>query len=230
MLEGTSRKRHGARNQHKMKFLVKWLQVNFFDHPSALDENRRILDVAGGKGELAARLTFCHGVSVTMVDPRPADIPAVFLKDVVPKLPNKWQKRLNDRCAENPEFIVQTVGKRFHQLVMYFTDETVADDDELLQAIKECSLLIGMHADSATECIVDVALRYQKPFVVVPCCVYPNFFQHRFLLNADGGGQKVPVRTYEQFCEYLRRKDPRFRMEALPFEGRNVAIWWDGKS
>ena len=79
----------------------------------------------------------------------------------------------------------------------------------------------------ATEAIVDVALKYKKPFVVVPCCVFPNFFQQRMLVEDDG--RVVRVRSYEQFCRYLVQKDERFVMETLPFEGRNVAIWWDGK-
>ena len=112
---------------------------------------------------------------------------------------------------------------------MYFTDETVVKDIDLRQAIENCTLMIGMHADSATECIVDVALRHHKPFVVVPCCVFPNIFQQRHILR-NAGGTKVPVRTYEQFCDYLCQKDSRFRTDILPFEGRNVAIWWDGKS
>jgi hypothetical protein len=41
----------------------------------------------------------------------------------------------------------------------------------------------------------------------------------------------VPVvRSHEQFRRYLvASKDTRFKMETLPFEGRNVAIWWDGR-
>lgn len=225
---GRSKGRHGARNQQKMKHLVKWLQDTFFDATTAGAQNH-VLDVAGGKGELAARLAMCHGMTVTMVDPRPADIPRVYLTFVVPRLPNKWQKRIEERCADNPHFIQETVDERFRQLVMYFTDETVVNERALRHAIESCTLLIGMHADSATECIVDVALRHMKPFVVIPCCVFPNLFHQRLLLDKDSGSM-VPVRNFEQFCEYLLQKDSRFRMEVLPFEGRNVAIWWDGKS
>jgi hypothetical protein len=235
--KGTSRdpnrKRHGARNQHKMKDLVKWLHDTFFDALGNLDggHSNHVLDVAGGKGELAARLTLCHGMTVTLVDPRPADIPTVYRKTVVPKLPTKWRERLEERCSKNPKFIQETVDERFQQLVMYFTDETVVNEARLQQAIQTCTAIIGMHADSATECIVNVALRHQIPFVVIPCCVFPNFFQQRVLLETDGSGTtaEVPVLSYEQFCEYLLRKDSRFQKDVLPFDGRNIAIWWDGK-
>ena len=114
-------------------------------------------------------------------------------------------------------------------------------DEAVEKAVRNASLIVGLHADGATEAIVDAALRYDKPFVVVPCCVFPNFFRHRFIYVDDNDGdddtvnsngdekKKVAVRTHEQFCQYLLDKDDRFRREVLPFEGRNVAIWWDGK-
>jgi hypothetical protein len=108
----------------------------------------------------------------------------------------------------------------------------------LHDAVKNASLIIGLHADGATEAIVDAALLYNKPFVVVACCVFPNLFTNRYInvpvQDADTGGgaqpmRPIPVRTHEHFCMYLLNKDPRFKKEILPFEGRNVAIWWDGK-
>lgn len=42
-------------------------------------------------------------------------------------------------------------------------------------------LLIGMHPDQATESIVDMALKYQKPFAIVPCCVFAQENPHRRL-------------------------------------------------
>ena len=104
-----------------------------------------------------------------------------------------------------------------------------------------------MHADGATEAIVDAALLYCEPFVVMPCCVFPDLFCERYITapindaSEDSGSSKkenernnskceptVEKRIpHDQFCEYLLSKDPRFVRE-LPFEGRSVAIWWDG--
>mmetsp|Transcript_1739 Transcript_1739/g.3692 ORF Transcript_1739/g.3692 Transcript_1739/m.3692 type:complete len:113 (-) Transcript_1739:250-588(-) len=107
--------------------------------------------------------------------------------------------------------------------------------------------MVGMHADSATEAIVDAALYFAKPFVVVPCCVFPNLFPHRTVVKAmehdddDNNPTQsteflstmtfasVPVRSYEDFCQYLLEKDPRLQCTELPFPGRNLAIWWNGK-
>ena len=67
-------------------------------------------------------------------------------------------------------------------------------------AWSRCSVVLGMHPDEATEDIVDLALKDAKPFAVTPCCVFPNQNPHRH--TADGR----PVRSYEEFCEYLAAK------------------------
>jgi hypothetical protein len=236
------RKRHGARNQHKMKDFVKWLLATFPDTVATSRSSRsendettttattptHILDVAGGKGELAARLCMCHLTSVVMVDPRPADVAHCYEALVLPKIPKKWQQRLEARRASNPHFVEEMVQERFRQLVMPMDDHTLATSIELQEAVRDARLLVGMHADGATEAIIHAALLYKKPFVVVPCCVFPNLFQERRVSNDEGN--TVPVRSHEQFCRYLQEKDERFQRCILPFEGRNIAIWWDGKS
>ena len=228
------RKRHGARNENRHKNFVKWLLQTFpqlereqkattteTDHPQ-----QHILDVAGGKGEVAARLTMCHRQHVVMVDPRPADVAACFEHQVLPKIPNKWQRKVETRRADNPNFVTETVNERFRQIVSVFDDYSLETSEELQQAVQNAAVLLGVHADGATEAIVTAALRYNKPFVVVPCCVFPNLFTQR---RVEEDGKLVPVRSHDQFCRFLQAKDPRFVMEKLPFEGRNTAIWWDGK-
>lgn len=101
------RKRHGARNQHKVKHFVRFLLETFPDQlknnknntdddddcssQSQQHHHRRyhrhhVLDVAGGKGELAARLCVCHQQKVVMVDPRPSDPLKCFETSVFPKV------------------------------------------------------------------------------------------------------------------------------------------------
>ena len=224
--------RHGARNQHRHKFFAKWL-LGTFPHlkqqgdSSDGSQQEHILDVAGGKGELAGRLSMCHNLRVLLVDPREADVSSCFKSLVSPKLPNKWQHRIEEQMANDPNFIDDKILERVRQLVMKFDDDTVEHSPELQVAIQSSTLLIGMHADGATEAIVDAALKYGKPFIVVPCCVFPKFFNQRYLIQDDGN--KVHVRSHEQFCQYLLAKDKRFKREILPFEGRNIGVWWDGK-
>lgn len=225
--------RHGARNQHRHKFFARWLLETFpFLQSSPCEstngrEKCHVLDIAGGKGELTARLSMCHNLRVVLVDPRRADVASCFSSQVLPKLPNKWQSRIEEQLAENQHFVQEKIDQRVTQLVMNFDDYTLESSAELQAAVQSASVLIGMHADGATEAIVDAALKYRKPFVVVPCCVFPRLFNQRFLVKDDG--TKVPVRSHEQFCEYLLQKDTRFKREVLPFEGRNVGILWDGK-
>jgi hypothetical protein len=214
--------RHGARNQHRHKHLAKWMLQTF---PQLSDTTQHVLDVAGGKGELAARLCFCHRLSVVMVDPRKSDIASCFESVVLPKLPKKWQQRLEVQRQAYPQFLEETTAERFRQLVTTFDETTLSTCHELQNLVQNASLLVGMHADGATEAIVDAALEHAKPFVVVPCCVFPRLFSERTIQQ---DGITVQVRTHEQFCQYLLEKDPRFVREVLPFEGRNVAIWWGG--
>lgn len=227
-----TRKRHGARNQNRHKNFVKWL-VEIFDlipsndHDGSDESTPIILDVAGGKGEVSARLCMCHRQMVVMVDPRPADLPHCFETLVYPKIPNKWQQRLDEQRTQNPDFIAETLSSRFHQLVTTFDENSVETCSELQSSLENAKLILGLHADGATEAIVDVALKRGKPFCVVPCCVFPNLFTSRRVENENG--EMVPVRSHEQFCKYLAAKDERFKMEELPFEGRNLAIYWNGK-
>ena len=75
-----------------------------------------VVDVAGGKGELAARLAICHQLNVVLVDPRRADVLQTFLSLVLPKLPKRHQQRMEQKCRENPEFPSQVFQERFDQL------------------------------------------------------------------------------------------------------------------
>jgi len=262
--------RHGARNQHRHRHFAKWILKTFShvlvdcidikddndaitnNNNSALLQRKHILDVAGGKGELSARFSLCHSLRVVMIDPRCADVESVYINTVVRTLPKKWQGSIAEQLKQSSTFVRDELKERFSQLVMEFTlpqflDGQTTFGNELLDlAVKNASLIIGLHADSATEAIVDAALIHKKPFVVVPCCVFPNLFNERYIIVDDDIAasndakselkesvaikttKRVTVRTHDQFCKYLLAKDPRFVMETLPFEGRNIAIWWDG--
>lgn len=347
-----SKKRHGARNQHRHKILVRWLLKTFakeFDlakdsmfqkentnnnnvkrpglndyHPTPPIEQKHILEIAGGgKGELSTRLVYCHNLHVTIIDPRPADIVNCLTKYVYRTLPNKWQTRITDRLDKEPGFLDIIQEKRFKQILDYFPmdgttshtrassnsnatmskfllspdvattlptkNEIMGLNEDMKRSVQQASLVIGMHADGATEAIVDICMHFRKPFIVCPCCVFPNFFRNRMVplkedfydtleetkvpsaadnhqlppnlvnvnnptmnisthtnsLSPEGQNEldqlqsssnvafsnvkMIPVRTHEDFCRYLALKDSHFITEILPFEGRNVAIWWDGQ-
>lgn len=82
------------------------------------------------------------------------------------------------------------------QIVGYFGEEFFTEHEALLQG---ASLLLGMHPDQATEPLVDYALRYGKPFVVVPCCVFRRELGgHRFVRPASGGSGKENAASKER--------------------------------
>jgi len=48
--------------------------------------------------------------------------------------------------------------------------------------MQKVDFIIAMHPDEATEMVVDLALKYNKNFAVVPCCVFPNLYHFILLL------------------------------------------------
>jgi hypothetical protein len=87
------------------------------------------------------------------------------------------ERSIKHRCAENSDFICDELKERFVQLVMHFTAATVLNNLSLQSAIADCTLMNGLHADSASECSINSALQCNKPFVVahnippfVHCC------------------------------------------------------------
>ncbi|KAG0031931.1 hypothetical protein BGZ81_000280 [Podila clonocystis] len=87
--------------------------------------------------------------------------------------------------------------------------------------LKSASILIGMHPDQATEPTVDMALKYRKPFAVVPCCVFAHENPERRL--RDGG----EVNTTFDFIQYLMEKKSSVPMhkDFLPFDGMNIVVY-----
>jgi hypothetical protein len=105
----------------------------------------------------------------------------------------------------------------------------VGDQQQLDAAIAllcNCSAVVGMHPDQATEPIVALAVALRRPFAVVPCCVYAAEFPKRKLLS-DGS----PVKTYEQLVQYIQQLaaaapgEYRIGVEVMPFEGKNLLVW-----
>ena len=96
--------------------------------------------------------------------------------------------------------------------------EAIASPSEASALLRECSLAAGMHPDNAAEPIIDFALRYGKPFAIVPCCTCSKDFPKRTLRG------KL-VKSYEDFVEYLSQKDPRIQVSVLDMEGKNRVLY-----
>ncbi|CAK9103192.1 unnamed protein product [Durusdinium trenchii] len=183
--------------------------------PSLLSPSSHVLDVAGGTGLLALALAR-RGVRCTVVDPRKA---AGCLPSRARKLARKTGFNALIR-AQRAWFGGRPVG----------ADDSFGGAEDVLPSIGEeselvrnCSGFVALHPDEATEAVVEAALRLQRPFLVVPCCVFARLFPHRRL--ADGR----QVTSLPEFLDFLQSKHPSIRKEQLPFEGANQALWSDGK-
>ncbi|ETN18634.1 hypothetical protein PPTG_04175 [Phytophthora nicotianae INRA-310] len=156
-----------------------------------------VVDVAGGKGDIPIQLWIQRGIPTTLIDPRPMKL-------------GKYNRKL----VAKAEF---TKGRKMSpQLLRCLDDETLKLHTELFT---DCSVLVGMHPDEATEAIVDAALTLGKPFAIVPCCVMSRVFPDRQC--QDG----TPVDTYDTFIRYLLEKHPSIQREFLPFAGRNQVLY-----
>jgi hypothetical protein len=121
------------------------------------------------------------------------------------------------RCGDEPPF--ETLAFALHGDGRILTDR----NDRTGNLIRCCSIIVGMHPDQATEPILDMALRLGVPFAILPCCVMPSLFPDRRQKRCGD-----PVRSYSAFCKYLLDKAPagvRFRLDYLPFVGRNKVIF-----
>ena len=92
---------------------------------------------------------------------------------------------------------------------------------EVSSTLASASIIIGLHPDQPTGDIVDAALSMDKPFAVVPCCVFPKIFDQRTLPC------ETHVRSYEQFIEWIMLKNAMIRKKDLGFGGRSVVLYYD---
>jgi len=164
----------------------------------ALRRGAGVLDVAGGKGELARALA-AQGIPAVTVDPycSSPELAAASQQDAVAA--NGWPLQLRE-----------PFNWRF--------GESHAD---LLNAV---SCLVGLHPDQPTGAIVEVALARGKPFAVVPCCVFASQFPERRL--AKGG--KPVRQTEELvawLCEQAEAAGRRPQVATLPMRGRNIVVF-----
>ena len=123
-------------------------------------ERGLVLDIAGGRGDLAFELAR-RGLDCATVDPRP------------PKL-KRWQAKFRKK---HPEV---KVPEHYQD---YFSEDFLSS-----RAIpsSSVSLVVGLHPDEATEPLVSAALALGIDFCVIPCCVFSASFPHRRMEDGSG--------------------------------------------
>lgn len=90
----------------------------------------------------------------------------------------------------------------------------------LRSVLRSAGLVVAMHADAATGAALETAIALDKPFAIVPCCVFTHMFPDRKTATGE------VVSTYDQLLDYLQALggDSVMRTE-LPFQGRNVVLY-----
>eukprot|EP00633_Aureoumbra_lagunensis_P008007 CAMPEP_0197318524 /NCGR_PEP_ID=MMETSP0891-20130614/51422_1 /TAXON_ID=44058 ORGANISM="Aureoumbra lagunensis, Strain CCMP1510" /NCGR_SAMPLE_ID=MMETSP0891 /ASSEMBLY_ACC=CAM_ASM_000534 /LENGTH=602 /DNA_ID=CAMNT_0042809031 /DNA_START=75 /DNA_END=1883 /DNA_ORIENTATION=+ len=200
-LEGVKTRGHGARSERRGSVFVRWLLETY-----GIDRLRveGVVDVAGGRGEISARLAHCHQIPCVLMDPRATmeSMEDTLIRRVARHLPQKFRQDL-ERAG---------YSERLRRLVRVQATE--------FQDVGNInSILIGMHADGATEAIVDYALAHNLSFAIVPCCV---FAKNKNLFEPD----TKKLLSYESFCDYLQNKAPdTIRRSVLDFDGRNIVLY-----
>ncbi len=229
---------------YRAQLFADWISQNLGLEASR-KSGKTILDIAGGQGLLSHYLQERHGFRSTIIDPQGKDGSGSR---------SRKRKRKRARQREAPE--VRHIPKLFLFPFVKDAMENVLDSTSKASAsasgsgspsviamgldasfVRECIAIVGLHPDEATEAILDSALSFQKPFAIVPCCVFPSKFPHRKYRVPVLEGAETEVEeeksvvSYTDFCEYLMQKaltiyGKKLRVSFLPMKGRNRVLWW----
>jgi hypothetical protein len=234
----------GAKDDSRFSKFAAFLLETFGGYETL--SQKPVLDIAGGAGGLAFELSVRHSIPCIVVDNKLVRFSGKQLRHV--QFRQSCVERLYNHNGKSP--LATNLMKRFQvandlktlQLtqiqtllnasrILLDSDENSKDSDDSdkagsnssqLRAIirkKECSVLCGLHPDEATDEIIDIGLAMELPWAVVPCCVFPNFFRSRRIRGR-------PVRSYEDYCAYIRSKNDDIRETELSFRGRNKVFFW----
>lgn len=146
----------------------------------------KALDVGGGKGLLAYLLNI-NGWKADVVDPN--------LTDILTKYKDLESKK---RILVN--------GENFKRIVSPFKDEMAKDYD----------LIIGLHAHGSNLQIINACKKYDKDFLLLPCCVIDEP-----LIKKPG------VDWLQSLIEYATDLEFEVKKDSLNFKGQNILIYTD---
>ncbi len=168
----------------------------------------RILDVAGGKGQLSIELaiqTNCL-VQCTIIDPlirgkgneatlKRRDVKRIQkahkqrrgIKILTPlSVPSACEdEREQQQARDQDESPLSQCVQTPVPLPVYISKCFTLQDEECMRMVKESSLIVGLHPDEPTEDIIDAAIENNIPAAIVPCCVFAYLRPERRLKKIE---------------------------------------------
>ena len=231
-----------ATKAHRASKFADWLVRTF--GVEKLSEGSGVLDVAGGRGDVSWELHTVRGVPCTLVEPRARKLN---------RLQHKWLRREVGGVRRSGGAETATRERKHSDVAVSDEGEDASrkESDVLCPQVRaefgvdtwdafaECSAVVGMHPDQATEGIMAFAKAHGKPFAIVPCCVFPALFPDRRVpadepaedraedraesapLGKDAG---VPVTRLAQLVRYLARETGG-KVARLDFQGANSVVY-----
>lgn len=145
-------------------------------------------DIGGGKG-LLAHLLNESGWQTTVIDPVEQLLPYKFR--------NAEKKRVKLTLDERSQ--IARISKPFN--------EEMAQDFDLL---------IGLHAHGSNLKIISAATKYNKNFVLLPCCVVDEPLV-----------KKPGINWINSLEEYAKEKGFSVKRTILNFKGQNIVLYTD---
>lgn len=211
-----------------------------------VEELRRsgVVDVAGGRGELAFELAAKRRIPCTVVDPRCPGRPdgGCDSQDQAGiEAPSSWTGFRLSRAqrlwleanvpgvkgfAACQAYVESCPLWQCRATVPCGTNGGLADTTVAIalrerwsRVVGECHLVVGLHPDQATGAVVELAGEFNKPFAVVPCCTFADDFPERKLANGSS------VRTYDDLVAWLRAQSSGTKAGYLGFQGKNLVVF-----
>ena len=195
-----------------------------------------VLDIAGGRGELAFELSVKRKIPCTVLDPRcpGGGEPQSTWHDWHVSRPQRtWfktehgirsyadcQDYVAEKCPlKQCQAPVETAIKAANALKdpNSVSPSEIEDLQGWEDVLKHCAVVVGLHPDQATGGVLELAKLLNRPFAVLPCCTFADIFPER---RVDGR----PVRSYDDLIEWLMLETAA-QKDYLMFFGKNLVVF-----
>lgn len=199
---------------NRAEVFAKWLDLVF-----GRARLEVVVDVAGGKGAVAAAL-LRRGASIkaTVIDPVGR--------------PRSHGEKIDADEASIDAAIDACIDDEFARAVQLLREPFAYPPSEEAQAILQgATCIVAMHPDEATEAAVCAAASAGLPWAVVPCCIFASKFPYRRQFwQFDPADQKRGVKDWDTFCTYLGARAAALgcsdvRTATLALVGRNRVVY-----